>query len=344
MLSIVIPVYNVAPYLRECLSSVVKATEQVEKRGGGGQWNVEIICVDDGSTDGCGEILDEYASRFNPSTLRPSNSETFQPFNLLTFRVIHQENAGVSAARNAALDVARGEWLWFVDGDDSVEPEALSIFAAKADKADVVFFGCVTARSDGFKQGYFLPDWAPKPVSEESSPMIESLALGGVGDVFGWTWNKFFRREVVERTHIRFDRDVSFFEDELFTLEIMDVARTFATLPDCLYRYRQTDGGLTARGATTDLYAIGGAFLRIGAMLKNSGLRKIAYVRAGKLLRQAAYGKLHVKAARSLIGCHRAAAGLIGMRGGYDRMLRMLVRIPEWISVPLLAAFHLLHR
>ena len=211
-------------------------------------------------------------------------------------------------------------------------------------KADIVFFGFVMTHSDGFRQGYFLPDWASRPVSEDSAPMMESLALGKIGNVFGWTWNKFVRREVVERSHIRFDRDVSFFEDELFTLEVMNVARTFATLPDGLYRYRQTDGGLTAHGATTDLFAIGGAFLRIGATLKNSGLRKIAYVRADKLLRQAAYGKLHVKAARSLIGCHRAAAGLIGMRGGYNKMLRVLGRIPEWMSVPLLAAFHLLHR
>ena len=111
--SVIIPVYNVAPYLRECLDSVVKASEEVEKRDGGGQCKdsplVEVICVDDGSTDRSGAILDEYASRFNPST----------------FRVIHQANRGLSAARNAALDRATGEWIVYLDGDDLLPEGAL---------------------------------------------------------------------------------------------------------------------------------------------------------------------------------------------------------------------------
>lgn len=91
--SIIIPVYNVAPYLRECLDSVLAQTFT--------DW--EAICVDDGSTDDSGAILDEYAA------------------NDSRFHVTHQANAGVSAARNVALDVARGEWLAFADGDDRIE-------------------------------------------------------------------------------------------------------------------------------------------------------------------------------------------------------------------------------
>lgn len=99
--SIIIPVYNVAPYLRECLDSVLKQTYA--------SW--EAICVDDGSVDGSGEILDEYAVRDS------------------RFRIIHQANAGVGAARNVALDVAIGEWVWFVDADDAIHPGALDLFA-----------------------------------------------------------------------------------------------------------------------------------------------------------------------------------------------------------------------
>ena len=97
MFSIIIPVYNVAPYLRECLGSVLAQTFTA--------W--EAICVDDGSTDGSGEILDEYAAK-DPR-----------------FKVIHQQNAGVSAARNAALDVAQGEWICFIDPDDIYSPYLL---------------------------------------------------------------------------------------------------------------------------------------------------------------------------------------------------------------------------
>ncbi len=88
--SIVIPVYNVAPYLRECLDSVLAQTF--------GDW--EALCVDDGSTDGSSDILDEYAAKDK------------------RFRIIHQANAGVSVARNAAINMAQGDWTGFLDSDD----------------------------------------------------------------------------------------------------------------------------------------------------------------------------------------------------------------------------------
>ena len=113
--SIIIPVYNVAPYLRECLDSVLAQTFT--------DW--EAICVDDGSTDGSGAILDEYAAKDK------------------RFNVIHQTNAGVGAARNAALDAAQGEYVWFVDGDDAAHPGALAFLKAQFDRfedADVLFY------------------------------------------------------------------------------------------------------------------------------------------------------------------------------------------------------------
>ena len=92
-LSIIIPIYKIEPYLRECLDSVAASPLDC--------W--EAILVDDGSPDGCPQICDEYAGRDR------------------RFRVIHQENGGVAAARNAGLDAAQGEWVWFVDTDDVVD-------------------------------------------------------------------------------------------------------------------------------------------------------------------------------------------------------------------------------
>lgn len=92
-LSIIIPVYKVEPYLRECLDSIASSPLDC--------W--EAILIDDGSPDGCPQICDEYAAKDK------------------RFRVIHQENAGVAAARNAGLDVAQGQWCWFVDSDDVVD-------------------------------------------------------------------------------------------------------------------------------------------------------------------------------------------------------------------------------
>ncbi len=96
--SIIVPVYNVALYLRACLDSILAQTFA----------NWECICVDDGSTDDSGAILDEYAARD------------------ARFHVIHQRNHGVSVARNRALDTMQGEWQWCVDGDDAIRLDALA--------------------------------------------------------------------------------------------------------------------------------------------------------------------------------------------------------------------------
>ena len=111
-ISIIVPVYNVEKYLRECLDSISQLKTVT--------W--EAILVDDGSTDTSGKICDEYAKQDS------------------RFRVIHQKNAGVSAARNAGLDAAKGEWIWFVDSDDSINPDFEISNLEVFDDADYVLF------------------------------------------------------------------------------------------------------------------------------------------------------------------------------------------------------------
>lgn len=107
-LSIIVPVYNVEPYLRKCVDSLLAQDYD----------NYEIILIDDGSTDNSGAICDEYVS-LNSLTPLHINS-------LPEISVIHQENAGLSAARNAGIDAAKGEYICFVDSDDYWEPNVLS--------------------------------------------------------------------------------------------------------------------------------------------------------------------------------------------------------------------------
>lgn len=111
-ISIIVPVYNVEKYLRECLDSISQLKA----------FSWEAILVDDGSTDTSGQICDEYAKQDS------------------RFRVIHQKNAGVSAARNAGLDAAKGEWIWFVDSDDSINPDFEISNPEVFDDADYVLF------------------------------------------------------------------------------------------------------------------------------------------------------------------------------------------------------------
>lgn len=95
LISIIVPVYNVEKYLKECIDSVISQTYK----------NLEIILVDDGSTDKSGEICDEYSKKDS------------------RIKVIHKENGGLSDARNVALDIAKGEYIGFVDSDDYVEKD-----------------------------------------------------------------------------------------------------------------------------------------------------------------------------------------------------------------------------
>ena len=115
--SVVIPVYNVASYLTGCVSSVLNSTET----------DYEIILVDDGSTDGrSGPLCDTLAARC-PNRIR----------------VIHQKNLGLGGARNTGLEAAQGEYLFFLDGDDTISPEALSILSQAVEKfhhPDVIAF------------------------------------------------------------------------------------------------------------------------------------------------------------------------------------------------------------
>lgn len=122
-LTIIVPVYNVERYLRECLDSIAQLKT----------FSWEAILIDDGSTDSSGEICDKYAKR--------------EP----RFRVIHQKNAGVSAARNAGLEAAKGEWIWFVDSDDSINPNFTIANLDVMKSADYVLFDIHT-----FKDGEYL--------------------------------------------------------------------------------------------------------------------------------------------------------------------------------------------
>ena len=126
--SIIIPVYNVAPYLRECLDSVLAQTFT--------DW--EAICVDDGSTDGSGAILDEYAEKDR------------------RFCLVRQENQGVGAARNVGLKQALGKYIVFLDADDSIPTNWLGSFhdvigKSKCDvvRANLVFCNNVDALNSG---------------------------------------------------------------------------------------------------------------------------------------------------------------------------------------------------
>jgi glycosyltransferase involved in cell wall biosynthesis len=204
--SIIIPVYNVEKYLRECLDSVVAQTFK--------DW--ECILVDDGSKDGSPAICDEYAQR-DPR-----------------FTVIHKENGGPSKARNAGLDVVRGEWISFIDADDWVDDgffDEISVYP----NADIIYFGFKQI-SDNRHIDYQITGqtyFTSEGLSKIYADLFESKV-----QYFGYTWNKFFKRVIIENYGIRFPENLVHKEDEVFSLRYSHHVKNMVISSKIAYNYR----------------------------------------------------------------------------------------------------------
>lgn len=221
LLSVIIPVYNVAPYLDECLASVCAQTYR----------NLEIILVDDGSTDGGGAICDAWREKDG------------------RIRVIHQENGGVSAARNAGLDVCTGQLISFVDGDDWLDGQLYEKLVACLEEngADAAMCGFVDyPRGAPVEKGVF----AASPC-DFTGTVYQMMRRNGYSTT---PWAKLFRRERVfmAEGHVRFDTSLSFGEDEVWLLEVLRRCERIAFLPQALYFWRPRKDSVTRTAVLTE--------------------------------------------------------------------------------------------
>lgn len=216
--SVIVPVYNVAPYLGECLDSVLAQTF----------FDWECLCTDDGSKDGSDLILDAYARRD------------------LRFRIVHQPNAGVSAARNRALDRLRGQWVAFVDSDDFVHPGWLACVrevSGAHSGVDVIRFDY---RRVAEQARYAETVW------EDVGGACAAEALDGWGRVaILWGMLGFFVLFVIRRDlarGARFDPALRVGEDCAWLVEALFAARSGVTLAHAFYFYRSRRGSALGQG------------------------------------------------------------------------------------------------
>lgn len=216
--SIIVPVYQAMKTLKRCVDSIL-AQEYA---------NFELILVDDGSSDGSGELCDAYAAQD------------------ARVRVIHKKNAGVSAARNTALDEARGEYLQFVDSDDWITPEATKLFvrAAREHDADLVIADFYRVVGERVSQKGDIDEEDVLTREEFAAHMMENPA----DFYYGVLWNKLFRRDLIEQYHLRMNTKISWCEDFMFDLEYILHARRFYALRVPLYYYVRTKGSLVSQG------------------------------------------------------------------------------------------------
>lgn len=215
LISIILPVYNVADYLQTCLDSILNQTYR----------NIEIICIDDGSTDGSGEICDNYAKKD------------------LRIKVIHQGNQGVSKARNVGLQICNGEYIGFVDSDDWLEPQMYErLVQALNCKKTIGVAMC----------GYFMNYESEekkiinrRPVPQKIIPMSQMLYYIYRRDeyrgVASYLVTKLFRREVLglDNHPIRFSEELKVGEDVLFAAECYLRIQEAVYIDESLYHYRQ---------------------------------------------------------------------------------------------------------
>ncbi len=212
-ISVVVPVYNVAEYLPECIESIQKQTFD----------DYEIILVDDGSTDSSGIICDEYAA------------------NDARIRIIHQKNAGVSAARNTGLESAVGDYIAFVDSDDIVDTEYLSCMyeGITAQNADMV-----VVQHKSFKQSI----GESKPNTQSKNSLLVSgreacfIRYAGYDKVYPAVWGKLYNREIFNDLRFPLGR---IHEDQYVISVALQKCRKILILDTELYYYRTRENSIT---------------------------------------------------------------------------------------------------
>lgn len=220
MLSVIIPVYNVEPYLSSCLDSVIGQTYQ----------NLEIILVDDGSTDNSGLICDDYALKD------------------MRIQVIHKENGGLSSARNAALDIAKGEYIAFLDSDDYLDTTAFEKCMARLLKtsADVCMFSHYTLNNEECI-AHAIPLERDLYQNEEIQKEILPRFIGkkqGERELAGFVCRQVFKRSVIGRIRFRSEREY-FAEDVVFDIEVYRSINKFCVLNEPLLYYRYVSSSLS---------------------------------------------------------------------------------------------------
>lgn len=191
LVSIIVPIYKVEEYLDECVESIINQTYS----------NIEIILVDDGSPDRCPQLCDEWAKKDN------------------RIKVIHKENGGVSSARNAGITLAKGEWVWFVDSDDTAQINALEELSEYFNAADLIVFNAkidklYTKDEKFFDSYYFRYQFGFEP------------------------WNKLYKKSIIVDNDLRFDTEENVGEDLLFNITYYQYADKYKFSTSKYYNYR----------------------------------------------------------------------------------------------------------
>ncbi len=214
LVSVIVPVYNVEKYLTQCIDSFIAQTYK----------NIEIILVDDGSTDRSGEICDEFKQKDS------------------RIIVIHKENGGISSARNKALDIAKGEYICFVDSDDFVHPRYVEILLGAALDNDCRIAQCSFIHFISDKRLGEKSEEAPGRVSVRKGTEVCGAIYAPGGVISTVVWTKIYHKSIWKKRRFPSGK---IHEDLFVTFEILYECERVAIIDQKLYYYRKTPDSVT---------------------------------------------------------------------------------------------------
>lgn len=216
--SIIVPIYNAEKSIARCIDSILSQEYT----------DFELILCDDGSTDKSGQIIDEYREKDE------------------RIRVLHKENTGVSDTRNQGIAVAKGKYIQFLDADDWITVDATKLLVRTMKEG-----GCDLVISDFYRvigerishKGDIDADGI---LTQEE--FAEYMMVNPADFYYGVLWNKLYKREIIEKYHLKMDESVSWCEDFLFNLEYLLHTKRIAALQVPIYYYMKTEGSLATQG------------------------------------------------------------------------------------------------
>jgi len=218
--SVIVPLYNAEKFAKRCIESVLMQTFN----------NYELILINDGSKDNTGAICDQYAAKDNH------------------IKIVHKKNGGVSSARNEGLNLSQGEWVTFLDADDWIEPNFLSIVEESSNEsADWIFGQWRTVWDSGLPNE--IND-TQKEVIFKNWDDIKNIwnEIANV-DICRCPWGKFYKRSIIEENNLRFDKNLTYGEDTVFNYQFLTKIKSLklSNTEDAHYVFHQSKGTIAVQ-------------------------------------------------------------------------------------------------
>lgn len=264
-ISVIVPVYNVEAYLDRCLESIINQDSS----------NYEVIIVDDGSTDNSGKIADSYSEKYAFIT------------------TIHKKNAGLGFARNTGLEYAKGKYILFVDSDDYIETNMLSVLyeAAKKNDADVCYSDFLRDYGDEVVKNNHLQELGGVYEGTDIQDKIIPWMIGGspndkFDEILGWgVWKALYSNEVIKKNGVKFHSEREMIsEDIIFQLDFLKFTSCAVIVEGSYYHYCLRKGSLSAEYRSDRLEKNAYLYEQELKRLKSMGILEQTKIRADRML------------------------------------------------------------